>query len=90
MGLCVMAALDLSHDNTTVSELPTGAQSDWRRSLHLDRIATADPENEGWQHDLALSHGRVAMVEARRADRDSALKAFRKGRDIIARLSSAR
>jgi CHAT domain-containing protein len=34
--------------------------------VHIfERLAKADPGNAGWQRDLALSHGRVAMVLAR-------------------------
>jgi hypothetical protein len=37
---------------------------------------------------LALGHGRVGIVEARQGTRDSALKALRDGREIIARLKA--
>jgi hypothetical protein len=40
----------------------------------------------GWQRDLALSHGRVATVLARQGDRSGALRGFRQGRQIVARL----
>jgi hypothetical protein len=53
-----------------------------------DRLAKADPRNAGWQRDLALSYGRVGMVEVRRGARDNALKALREGRGIIARLKA--
>ena len=51
-----------------------------------DRLAKADAGNAGWQRDLALSFGRVALVEVQQGARDSALSRFREGRAIIARL----
>jgi hypothetical protein len=36
--------------------------------------------------DLALSYGRVALIELRHGVRDDTLKAFQQGRDIIAQL----
>jgi tetratricopeptide (TPR) repeat protein len=63
------------------------ALTSYQASLDIfDRLAKADPGNAGWQRDLALSHGCVAMVEARQGARDAALGAFHQGRDIIARL----
>ena len=53
-----------------------------------DRLAKADPGNAGWQRDLALSFGRVAMVEAQQGARDRATGLFRQGRDIIAGLKA--
>ena len=52
----------------------------------FERLAQADPGNAGWQRDLALSYGRVALVEMRLGVRENALKAFQQGRDIIAQL----
>ncbi len=53
----------------------------------FDRLAKADPGNAGWQRDLALSYGRVAVVMAGQRDRQATLSAYRQGREIIARLS---
>ncbi len=53
-----------------------------------ERLAAADPGNAGWQRDLAVSYGRVAMVEARQGARDLALRGFRNGRGILARLKA--
>jgi hypothetical protein len=51
------------------------------------RLAEADPGNAGWQRDLALSYGRVAIVEAQQGAREHALDALRQGRNIISRLA---
>jgi hypothetical protein len=51
-----------------------------------ERLARADPGNAGWKRDLAISYGRVAVIQIQQGDRDDALKAFRQGRDIIAQL----
>ncbi len=53
------------------------------------RLAKADPGNARWQRDLALSHGRVAMVLARQGERERALGSFRQGREIITKLKTA-
>lgn len=61
----------------------------WRATASLairERLAKADPGNAGWQRDLALSHGRVAMVAVRLGQREAALRGLRQGRTIIARL----
>ncbi len=66
--------------------LPEALKS-FRDSLAIrDRLAKADPGNAGWQRDLALSHGRVAMVLARQGSRSEAALAFEQGRAIIVRL----
>lgn len=58
--------------------------------VQQDRAAVGCParrgKGPGWPRDLALSHGRVAMVEARQGARERALGAFKQGREIIARL----
>jgi hypothetical protein len=52
------------------------------------RLAQSDRGNAGWQRGLALSYGRVAMVEASAAGlARGALGGFRRGRDIISRLA---
>jgi eukaryotic-like serine/threonine-protein kinase len=42
-----------------------------------ERLAEADPGNAWWQRDLALSYGRVAIVEAQQGARENALGALR-------------
>ena len=51
-----------------------------------ERLAKADPGNAGWQRDLGLSYGYVALIEMRQGVRNDALRAFQQGRDIIAQL----
>jgi hypothetical protein len=51
------------------------------------RLAQADPGNAGWQRDLAVSYGRLAMLDAQQGARNDALSAFQQGREIVARLS---
>jgi len=62
-------------------------QASFKASLAIaERLATADPGNAGWQRDLAISDGRVAMLLAQLGRREDALDAFRRGRSTIARL----
>ena len=64
------------------------ALKSYRDSLTIrDRLAQSNPGNAGWQRDLALSCGRVALIEMRQGFRDDALTAFRQGRDIIVQLT---
>jgi hypothetical protein len=53
----------------------------------FERLAKADPGNAGWQRDLALSYGRVAIVKVQQGAREDALGALRHGRNIISRLA---
>ena len=63
------------------------ALKSYRDSLAIaDRLAKADPSNATWQRDLAISHGRVAMVLAEQGEAARALNELREGRAIIARL----
>jgi hypothetical protein len=63
------------------------ALTSYQASLAIrERLAKAGPGNADWQHDLAWSYGRVALIEMRQGVRDDALRAFQQGRDIIARL----
>ncbi len=60
------------------------AFGDYQASLAIrERLAKADPGNAGWQHDLAVSCGRVALIEVQQGGRDDALKAFQRGRNIV-------
>jgi hypothetical protein len=52
-----------------------------------ERLAKADAGNAGWQRDLALSYGRMAIVEAQQGTREDALDALWQGRNIISRLA---
>ena len=51
-----------------------------------ERLVKADPGSGGWQRDLAIGHGRVAMILARQEADSDARAAFTKGRDIIVNL----
>jgi hypothetical protein len=53
-----------------------------------ERLVTTDPGNAGWQRDLAISYGRVALIQVRQGERDLALSGFRNGRDILVRLNA--
>ena len=65
------------------------ALSAYQASLAIrERLAKADPGNAGWQRDVALSHGRVAIVQARQGARQDALGGFGKGRAVIAKLEA--
>jgi len=48
--------------------------------------STTAPGNAGWQRNLALGYGRVALIAMPRGVSNDALKGFRQGRDIIVRL----
>ena len=64
------------------------ALTSYQASLAIgDRLATADPRNAEWQRDLALSYGRVGVVEAQKGAPDQARGMLQQGREIIARLT---
>jgi hypothetical protein len=68
--------------------LPAALDSHKAARAISERLAAADPGNAVWQHDLVISYGRVAMIEARQGARDQALSGLRRGRDILARLKA--
>jgi hypothetical protein len=52
-----------------------------------ERLAGADPSNAGWQRDLAISFGKVALIyRALGMPAAEALAKFRNGRQIMAAL----
>ena len=53
-----------------------------------ERLAQADPGNAGWQHDLAVSHSKLATVFRKMGDTANAFDALRQGRVILVRLMS--
>ncbi len=64
-----------------------GALANYQKSHVIrEKLAAADPGNARWQRDVALSHGRVAMVLARQGSVSEAAAGFQMGRDIIAGL----
>ena len=57
-----------------------------RLARHRERLAKADPDNAGWQHDLALSLQRVGYIAARQGEPDAARTAYERGHEIMLRL----
>jgi tetratricopeptide (TPR) repeat protein len=53
------------------------------------RLAKADPNNAGWQRDLAVSYDRFGNVQMTQGDLTEALKSFRDGLAIRERLAKA-
>jgi hypothetical protein len=64
---------------------PTTARPTHSISARMSNSTTASG-NAGWQRNLALGYGRVALIAMRRGVSNDALKGFRQGRDIIVRL----
>jgi eukaryotic-like serine/threonine-protein kinase len=64
------------------------ALASYQASLAIaERLAKSDPSNADWQRDVSLSYGRLGKVHAQRGARASALSMFRRGQEIILRLS---
>ena len=64
------------------------AQKAYRDSLTIrDRLAKSDPGNAGWQRDLSVSYGKIAMLKARQGAHAEALGTLEQGRDIAVRLA---
>jgi len=63
------------------------ALKSFRDSLAIrDRLAKADPDNAGWQRDLALGYGKVATLLVKYDRDEPARTAFDAGRTIMQRL----
>jgi tetratricopeptide (TPR) repeat protein len=59
----------------------------YRDSLAIrERLAAADRSNTEWQHNLAVSHGKLALAYERLGQIAQALIQVRKGRDLLAAL----
>jgi hypothetical protein len=52
-----------------------------------ERLATSDPGNAGWQHDLSVSHSKLAIAFAESSQPVKALDAFSQGLTIMERLT---
>jgi hypothetical protein len=52
-----------------------------------ERLAKSDPGNAGWQRDLAMSFGELAMIHGQSGDKAKALDFLRQGQAIMARLT---
>ncbi len=50
-------------------------------------LAKSDPNNAGWQADLAASHGMLGQLMVQTGQKNEALKLFRAGRAIVAPLA---
>ena len=66
VGGGVRGALDAQdRPAMAVSTGVPAALTSYQTSLGIrERLAQADPGNAGWQRDLALSFGRVALIDA--------------------------
>ncbi len=68
----------------------TGALESFQAGLDIRRtLANADPENAGWQADLAASHGKLGQTFRDMGDTRQARAMFEAGRRIIAPLADA-
>jgi hypothetical protein len=52
-----------------------------------ERLAQSDPGHAGWQRDLSVSFGRLALVHKQSGDNAKALDFLRQGQAIMARLT---
>jgi type II secretory pathway component PulM len=67
-----------------------GALQAYQDGLHIrEMLAAHGSGNADWQRNLAISYGRLAIIDTLQGERERALAAFRKGRAIIARLREA-
>jgi hypothetical protein len=65
-----------------------GALKSYQGGLAIrERLAKSDPGNAGWQRDLALSFGKLALVHKQSGDKAKARDALRQGQAIMARLT---
>jgi hypothetical protein len=53
----------------------------------MDRLAKSGPGNAEWQHDLAVSFGKLAFVHKQSGDNAKARDFLRQGEAIMARLT---
>jgi hypothetical protein len=51
-------------------------------------LAKADPSNAGWQHDLAVSNGRIAGALKKLGNDAESLNALQRGHAIALRLTT--
>jgi len=85
----VRAAIELGDLHVTTGDL-TAALRSYRDALAIaERLASADPGNAGWQHDLSVSHNKTGDVQVAQGDLAAALRSYRASHDIFERLASA-
>ena len=66
-----------------------GALKSYRDSLAIaDRLAQSDPGNAGWQRDLAMSNGSIAIVLGKMGNGAEALDALRRGHASMLRFTA--
>ncbi len=58
-----------------------------RQSRHFRRLAKSDPGNAGWQRDLSVSYGNLALAQKQSGDAAKARDFLRQGQAIMARLT---
>ncbi len=59
----------------------------YQNSLAIaEQLTRIDPDNPGWQRQLAFTHWKIALVLAEQGQTQGALDALQKGRAIFARL----
>jgi hypothetical protein len=69
-------------------DLAAALKSYEARQNIISRLAQADPGNAGWQRDLSVSHGKLAIVFRKGGETAKALEALRQGRAIMVRLTA--
>ena len=63
------------------------ALQSYRQSVAIaEQLAAGEPANSGWQRELALGHGRVAMLLVRQGLPRAAAAALKQGHAIVLRL----
>jgi len=68
---------------------PTAALDSFRKGLAaIERAANIDPNNAGWQRDVAISYGKLAAALKQTGDNEQALDALRRGQAIIERMAN--
>jgi tetratricopeptide (TPR) repeat protein len=67
----------------------SGALEEFRKTLAIaERMAAQDPDNAGWQSDLATSYVWVGIVLESQGNLAGALEEFRKDLAIVERLAA--
>lgn len=80
------ARLGLGNIAVARGNLPEALKS-FRDSLAIaDRLAQADPDNAGWQRDVAVSNERIGDMHAREGRSDDAIAAFERALTAYERL----
>jgi hypothetical protein len=63
------------------------ALENYRQSVAIvEQLAAGEPANSSWQRELALGHGRIAMLLVRQGSQREAAAALKQGHAILQRL----